>query len=175
MNTDKQLSIAVLRSRAKALAKLPASQTKIEDGLELVEFLVAGDKYAVDSLSVREVYALRELTPLPCAPTFILGIVNVRGQILAVLDIRRLLDLTATGLTNASRIIVVEDNGSEVGLLADEILGVSRIQPDDLQSTLPTLTGIRGEYLKGVTDARVVVLDLSKIMADIVVNDEAET
>ena len=93
----------------------------------------------------------KELTPLPCCPPFVLGIVNVRGRILPVLDIKKFFGLPEKGLTDLHRIILVGGNDLELGLLADTIVGVRAVAVGDLQPALPTLTGIRGDYLKGVT------------------------
>ena len=119
---------------------------------------------------------MKELTPLPCTPPFVLGIVNVRGRILPVLDLKKFFDLPEKGLTDLHRIILVRGNDLELGLLADVIVGVRSIPADSLQPSLPTLTGVRSDYLKGVTAERLVVLDLARILADpkIIVHEEVE-
>ena len=144
--------------------------------LEVLEFRLAQERYALEDRWVQEVCPLKELTPLPCTPPFVLGIVNVRGRILPVLDLKKFFDLPEQGLTDLHRIILVRGNDLELGLLADVIVGVRSIPADSLQPSLPTLTGIRGEYLKGVTAERLVVLDLARILADpkIIVHEEVE-
>jgi purine-binding chemotaxis protein CheW len=79
-------------------------------------------------------------------------------------------------LTDLHRIILVHGNDLEFGVLADVIVGVRSIRVESLQPSLPTLTGIRAEYLKGVTAERLVVLDLERLLADpkIIVNEEVE-
>jgi purine-binding chemotaxis protein CheW len=165
-----------LRSRARALAR-PAEAAEVAEGsLELLEFRLAHERYALETRYVHEVHPLKDLTPLPCTPPFILGIVNVRGRIVAVLDIRKFFDLPQEGLTDLHRIILVRDNDLEFGLLADAIVGVLKIDAQDLQPALPTLTGIRADYLKGVARERLVVLELAHILADpkILVHEEVE-
>jgi purine-binding chemotaxis protein CheW len=116
------------------------------------------------------------LTPLPCTPAFIRGIVNVRGRIVPVLDLKKFFDLPETGLTDLHRIILLRSEDLELGLLADLSVGVRSIPLESLQPSLPTLTGIRSEYLEGVTSDRLVVLDGARILADpkIIVQDEPE-
>jgi len=140
----------------------------------LVEFRLAKERYALESRWVQEVCPLKELTPLPCTPPFVLGIVNVRGRILPVLDLKNFFDLPEQGLTDLRRLILVRGDDLELGLLADDIVGVRSLPMDSLQLSLPTLTGIRSDYLKGVTAERLVVLDLARILADpkIIVHDE---
>jgi purine-binding chemotaxis protein CheW len=166
----------VLRDRARTLARTPAQPPAAETLLELLEFRLAQERYALETRYIQEVYPLRDLTPLPGTPPFVLGIVNVRGRILPVLDLKKFFDLPEKGLTDLHRIILVQGEGLELGLLADVIVGVHSVPQDCLQPSLPTLTGIRADYLKGVTDERLVVLDLARILSDprIVVQTEVE-
>ena len=166
----------ILRVRAQALARPPERAAVTEASLELLEFRLVRESYALETRYVREVYALKNLTPLPCTPQFVLGIVNVRGRIVPVLDLKKFFDLPEQGLTDLHRIILVKGDDLELGLLADVIVGVRTIPVDSLQPSLPTLTGIRADYLKGVTSERLVVLDLERILADpkIVVREEVE-
>lgn len=166
----------ILRARARALARPPESAAVAEASLEVLEFRLAQERYALETRYVREVHPLKNLTPLPCTPPFVLGIVNVRGRILPVLDLKKIFDLPENGLTDLHRIILVSGNDLELGLLADVSVGVRSIPVDSLQASLPTLTGIGAEYLKGVTAERLVVLDMGRILADprIIVNEEVE-
>jgi len=166
----------ILRARARALARPPERAAVAEASLEVLEFQLAQERYALETSYVREVHPLKNLTPLPCTPPFVLGIVNVRGRILAVLDLKKFFGLPENGLTDLHRIILVGGNGLELGLLADVSVGVRSIPVDSLQASLPTLTGIGAEYLKGVTAERLVVLDMGRILADprIIVHEEVE-
>jgi purine-binding chemotaxis protein CheW len=164
----------ILHARARALAREPKKKEEIEKSIEVVEFLLAYERYGIESRFVREVYPLRELTPLPCTPAFVLGIINVRGQILSVIDIKKFFDLPEKGLTDLNKVIIVHGGGLDLGILADVILGIRTVPLRDLQPSLPTLTGIRAEYLRGVTKDRLVVINADKIVSDktIVVEEE---
>lgn len=166
----------ILRARAQALAQPTERADVTGASIEVLEFRLAGECYAVETRHVREVYPLKDLTPIPCTPPFVRGIVNVRGRITPVIDIKTFFDLPDTGLTDLHRIILIRGNNFEVGLLADASVAVRAIPLDTLQPTLPTLTGIRSDYLKGVTVERLVVLDLDRILTDpkIVVHEEVE-
>jgi purine-binding chemotaxis protein CheW len=156
----------ILRARAQVLAQEPECAEATPRGLEVVEFLLAYESYGVESLYVREVHPLKELTPLPCMPPFVLGIINVRGQILSVIDLKRFFGLPEKGLTDRNKVIVLHDDTMAFGILADAILGVRSIPLATIQPSLPTLTGIRAAYLKGVTGERLVILDAAKLLAD---------
>ncbi|MCL5267335.1 MAG: chemotaxis protein CheW [Bacteroidetes bacterium] len=173
----------ILKARAKALAREP----KVEEQkyIEVVEFLLAYEKYGIVSSYVREVYPLKELTPVPCTPRFVLGIVNARGQILSVIDIKKFFDIPEKGLTDLNKVIIIQSDSlpagtprtsgsGPIGILADVILGVSHVALGELQPSLPTLTGIREEYLMGVSRDRVAILDAGKLLSDrnIIVHEE---
>jgi len=156
----------ILKARAQALAREPEPAEAADAHIEIVEFILAYERYAVETHYVREVYPLENLTPLPCTPGFVLGIVNVRGEILSVIDIKKFFDLPEKGLTDLNKVIVLQAGNMLFGILADAIVGVRHIPLTDIQPSLPTLTGVREEYLKGVTPERLVVLDAEKLLTD---------
>lgn len=163
----------VLEERARALAREPARAEAENEWVEVLEFTLAHERYAIASEHVREVYPLEELTPLPCTPAFVLGIVNLRGEILSVIDIKKFFDLPEKGLTDLNKVIVLESEDMMFGMVADAIGGVRRILRAGIQPSLLTLTGIREDYLQGVTAERVVVLDAGKLLSDekLIVNE----
>lgn len=170
-------SAQILRDRAQALARPPEHTAVAHTSMEVLEFRLAQEAYALETRYVCEVYPLKDLTPLPCTPAFVLGIVNVRGRITPVIDIKKFFDLPDHGITDLHRVILVRGTDLEFGLLADSIVGVRTIPLESLQPSLPTLTGIRGDYLKGVTAERLVVLDLERIFADpkMIVKEEVDS
>ena len=165
----------ILKARAHELAREPAATGAEQDALEVVEFALAGERYALPLASVREVGVLKDLTPVPGTPAFIAGIVNLRGEIHTVIDLKKFFDLPDAGITELNRVLVLAGDDLRLGILADAIHGVRALAPEELQSSLPTLTGIRAEYLRGITAERLIVLDASRIVADesILVCDEA--
>jgi purine-binding chemotaxis protein CheW len=166
----------LLKARARELARNGEKEKPVGESIEVVEFLLAYEKYGIESSYVREIYPLRELTPVPCTPPFVLGIINVRGEIVSVIDMKKFFDLPERGLTDMNKVIIVHDDKMEFGILADAILGVRSILREDIQPSLPTLTGIRAEYLQGMTKEPLVVLDTAKILSakNLVVHDEME-
>lgn len=156
----------ILKARAQALAREPMPAEAADKHIEVVEFVLAHERYAIESHYVREVAPLENLTPLPCTPAFVLGIVNVRGEILSVIDLKKFFDLPEKGLTDLNKVIVLQSGNMLFGILADVIAGVRCIPLTGIQPSLPTLTGVREEYLKGVTAERIVVLDAEKLLMD---------
>ncbi|OIR03302.1 chemotaxis protein CheW [mine drainage metagenome] len=156
----------ILRERARALAREAVPAETADATIEVIEFLLAHEQYAIASEYVRGVDPLEDLTPLPCTPPFVLGIVNVRGEILSIIDLKKFFDLPEKGLTDLNKVIVLESANMVFGIVVDAISGVRRILRTDIQSSLPTLTGIREDYLLGVTAERVVILDAEKLLTD---------
>jgi len=164
----------ILKARAQMLAR-EVQETADGDAIEIVEFMLANEHYGIESNYVREIYPLKDYTPLPCTPPFVLGLMNVRGQIVSVIDIKKFFDMPEKGISDLNKVIIIHDDKMEFGILADSILGVRNIAVRGLQPPLPTLTGIREEFLRGITRERMVVLDAKKLLADknIVVHEEA--
>lgn len=166
----------ILRARAMALGHTVTQTAPAAAGLEVIEFVLADEHYGLETSHVREVLPLKEITPLPCTPAFVCGIINVRGQILTVMDLKKFFDLPEEGIADLHHVIIVRAADIEIGILADVVLGVRYIAPEATQRSLPTLTGLRREYLQGVTNQRLVILDAAKILSDqrLVVNEEVE-
>jgi purine-binding chemotaxis protein CheW len=162
----------ILRARARAAAREPAP-ADAGDRIQVVEFLLAYERHAVETSWVREVVALRELTPLPGVPAFVAGLINVRGRIVAVVDLKAFFDLPRKGLPDLNRVIVIGDDSIEFGLLVDAVHGVVELRRDELQPALPTLSGVRAEFLCGIAPPQLAVLDAGRILRDprVVVHD----
>lgn len=167
----------ILKARARILAQESTKPQAADESIEIVEFLLANEKYGIESFSVREVYPIRDLTPLPCTPSYVYGIINVRGHIVSVIDIKKFFDLPERGLADLNKVIVVQNDAMEFGILADAMIGVRSVPLKEIQQSLPTLTGIRAEYLKGVTKERLVIFDIAKFLSDkkIMVHEEIES
>jgi purine-binding chemotaxis protein CheW len=166
----------ILKSRAMELAKEKKINKYSGKTIMIVEFSLAYERYGIELFYLQEVYPLKDITPLPGVPSFVIGIINVRGQILSVIDLKKLFDLPEKGLTNLDRVLIVDDNKMGFGILADAVLNIHSIPIEEIQPSLPTLKGIREEYLKGVTKDGIVILDIKNLLSDkkIIVHEEVE-
>ena len=93
---------------------------------------------------------------------------------IAVVDLKKFFDLPASGLHDLHEVIILHSEEMNLGILADDVVGVRRVPVSQLQASLPTLRGIGQQYLRGVTGERLVVLDAGKLLADktLIVNEE---
>jgi len=134
--------------------------------VEIIEFVLATERYGIESAFVKEVYPLKDFTPLPGVPSYIMGIVNVRGQILPVVDLRKFFSLSERGLGEMNKLIILRNDQMEFGIVADLVEGTRTLAIDDIMATPVTVTGIGETYLKGVTKEHIIVLDAESLLND---------
>jgi purine-binding chemotaxis protein CheW len=165
MSADASDAEQILQERARALAAPQVAQDEGES-IEVVEFVLSRERYGFEASRVRSVHPLRQLTVVPCTPPHVLGVVNLRGHVLAVIDIRRFFGLPQRGLADLDKVVVLTDGAMEFGVLADSVPGARRIRRDALQAGIATFTGIRQAYLLGVTAEGLAVLDAQRLLDD---------
>ena len=155
----------ILRARARDLSREEPAVEDAGGAADALELLLSGERYAVESSFVVEVLPVRELTPLPGTPEFILGIVYVRGRVLCLNDLSRFLGLPQKGLSERDKAVVLRKGQMEIAVLAEAIEGIRTFRPADLQM-LPPLQGVERAFLLGVTSDGVSVLDARCILDD---------
>lgn len=144
--------------------------TKNETGMvELATFYVGEALCGMDILKVQEINKLMEMTSVPQAPDYVMGILNLRGQIVTIIDLGKKLGLDTTELTESSRNIIVNSKGEYVGLLVSRISDVVDAAWDKVEAPPANIGGVQGRYFKGVfkTDSRLVgILDVEKVLLE---------
>lgn len=140
----------------------PAAETEVP--LDVMVFELCGEIYAVEARYVVEARPLRGFTALPSLPNFIMGIVNVRGRVVSIVDLRRLFDMPQRGLSDLNHLVVLQNAEMEFGLLTDRLLGVEALRPSELVPELANLDGQRSAYLLGISRRQWVVLDAGKLL-----------
>ncbi|MFK7759279.1 MAG: chemotaxis protein CheW [Phycisphaerales bacterium] len=136
--------------------------------LRLVSFNVGNEQFAVDILSVQEINRMMELTEVPQSPPGVCGVINLRGQIVPVLDLRTRLGLEKTPYSEASRIIVVEVRSTTVGFIVDEVHEVLKIERSTVEPTPEITTQAQSKYILGVAkldNSLLMLLDLNELMS----------
>jgi purine-binding chemotaxis protein CheW len=154
--------IDVLRERAAALARVPrmARSTTL---MPTVVFQLSDELYAIDARVVLQVIALRDLTPLPGARAPLFGVTHWRGDVLTILDLRDLLGVRQRGVTDLSRVVVVDGGRAPFGILADAARDFIDIDVSSL-SGLPDEDRARRELVRGITHDAVLVLDTDGLL-----------
>jgi len=174
IKVDPDKKRTILKQRAALYSKPPEKKADMGVQIDGIEFLLTEELYIIDARFVVEVIPLKELTPLPCAPSFILGIINVRGKILSVVNLKPIFNLAEKGITNLNRVIILKHLDIEMGILVDEIIGRVAVFPDHLKTSMPTITGTQKDYLVGITEERAIVFNIENFLTSsgIIVNEE---
>jgi len=155
----------ILSQRARELAKPEKEGESGAESIDILSFEIGGESYAVETAFVVEVLPLRELTPLPGAPEFILGIVYVRGRVLCLNDLSRFFGLPQKGLSERDKVVVLRKGEMEIGVLAEAIVGTRALAREDIR-TLPAAGQAGHGFLKGVTPDGTSVIDAAVILDD---------
>ena len=139
------------------------------DLLQLVTFNIAEEEFGVDILSVQEIIRLMQVTHVPRAPACIEGVINLRGKVIPVIDMRKRFNLPAVERDSHTRIIVMEFGSAKiVGFLVDAVSEVLRIPASTVESAPAVVSGVGSEYIKGVgklDDRLLILLDLDRLLA----------
>lgn len=138
----------------------------LEEVSQVVSFEIGAEEYAVDILEVQEINRMVEITRVPTAPSYVEGVINLRGKVIPIIDLRLRFGLPATDRTTESRIVVVDVNRNVIGLIVDSVSEVLRI-PNSLIEPPPNGKGGGAEFHKGVgrMDNRLLILlDLKRLL-----------
>jgi purine-binding chemotaxis protein CheW len=134
---------------------------------QLISFIVGDEEYGLDILRVKEVIRIREITRLPKAPSFVKGIINLRGDVIPIIDLRDKFGLEHKSYTATTRVIVVDVEDKLVGMVVDAASQVVRVPADQIEPPPPIVGGLSAEYIRGVgkLDERLVILlNIDKIL-----------
>lgn len=149
--------------------EIPEGERRPKPQIRLVPFSLADEWYAVDIEYVHEVLKIPSITKVPGIPNFILGVVNIRGNITSVTDLKKLFSLAETEINSESRIIVIRASKKTTGILVDSVGKALLLPLDSLQPALSTISEINADYIKGeikLQDGRLLtILDMERIMS----------
>jgi len=145
-----------------------SDQIKSKD-MQVVVFSLGGEEYSVDISMVREIIRMVDLTRIPKLPEFIEGVINLRGQITTVIDLRKRFEMEPV-VNDNNRIIIVDSKGEPIGIIVDSVSEVMTVPPGQIED-MPSIKHARTqEYLKGickVDDRILILLDLDKILTEL--------
>ena len=136
--------------------------------LQLVTFRLGNEEFSMDILKVQEIIRHMNLTRVPRTPDFVDGVINLRGRVIPVLDLRKRFGMAADEKTNETRIIVVDVDNSIVGLKVDAVSEVLRLPADTVEPPPLLVKGTESDYIKGVGKLEgrlIILLDVGKILS----------
>lgn len=137
--------------------------------IQLVSFHLVGEQFALPIHDTREITLMMDITPVPSAPDFVEGVINLRGQILPIIDLRKRFELEPKPYDADTRIIICQLSGNMVGLVVDAIHEVMRV-PENSITPAPQIVagGIGNEYIKGITHQgkdMIILINLGKVFS----------
>jgi purine-binding chemotaxis protein CheW len=131
-----------------AASALSAAKSSAE--IQIVVFELGSERYGLDIASVYEIIRHQPITAVPQAPTYVKGVINLRGRIIPVVDLRDRFEMAQGELTKASRIVVAEASGTRVGLVVDGVSEVLMVPTDAIEPTPDVAAGVDASYQKGI-------------------------
>lgn len=135
---------------------------------QLVVFELAGESYGVDIGAVNAIIRMQKITESPGTPEFAAGVTDLLGSIIPVIDLRKRLGLTASEVTRASRIVIVEASGQMIGIVVDAVTETMRLSCESVELPSPIVTSVDSAYVRGVgklENRLIILLDLAKILS----------
>lgn len=141
-----------------------------DDLIQLVTFRIGEEEFGVDIVAVKEIIRLMQITMVPRAPEFIEGVINLRGKVIPVVNMRKRFNKGQVTPDSSTRIVVMELDQKIVGFLVDGVSEVLRIPETTVEDPPPVVAGIGSEYIRGIgkLDTRLLILlDLDHLLGSI--------
>lgn len=138
-----------------------------DEPIQLVTFSIGEEEFGVDILKVQEIIRTMEITKVPRAPEFVEGVINLRGKVIPIVDLRKRFGLETRDHDKHTRIIVIEINQMIVGFVVDSVSEVLRIPANTVEPP-PVVSGLESEYISGVgklQDRLLILLDLNRLLS----------
>jgi purine-binding chemotaxis protein CheW len=143
------------------------NRNKIDLVLQWGTFRLSDEIYGINVMQIREVLRYTEITPVPGAPYFVLGIINLRGNVVTVIDTRKRFGLPPGGVNNQTRIMIVEVQGQVLGLMVDSVAEVIYLKQSEVEMTPNVSNDETSKFIQGVcnkNDELLILVDLEKMI-----------
>jgi purine-binding chemotaxis protein CheW len=153
----------------------PGVSTEI---MQLVTFKLGNEEYAVDILKVQEINRMKEITRVPNTPAYVEGVINLRGKVIPVVNLRSKFSLEDRENDIQSRIMIMDIQGITMGLVVDAVSEVLRIPSNIVEPTPPMASNISTEYIKGIAkleDRLIILLDMEMLVGKVEDSPEMES
>jgi len=140
-----------------------------DEVIQWVTFKLADETYGINVMQVQEVLRVSEIAPVPGAPHYVLGIINLRGNVVTVIDTRIRLGLTVSEMTDSTRIVIIETARNVVGILVDCVAEVVDVASSEVESAPNVGSDDSANYIQGVASREnelLILVDLNKLLTD---------
>lgn len=140
-----------------------------DEVLQWVTFQLEDETYGINVMQVREVLRYTEIAPVPGAPDYVLGIINLRGNVVTVIDTRSRFGLTQGEVTDNTRVIVIEAESQVIGIMVDSVAEVVYLKTSEIDTTPSVGTDESAKFIQGVSNRNghlLILVDLNKLLSD---------
>lgn len=137
--------------------------------IQWVTFFLENEKYGIQVMQVQEVLRVTEIAPVPGAPDYVLGIINLRGNVVTVVDARKRFGLPEKESDDATRIVIIESGDQVVGILVDSVAEVVDLHANDIEAAPNVGTDESSRYIQGVSsqgEELLILVDVDKLLTD---------
>ena len=163
---DSNNTADLLKARAAVLKKPPVQENETDHYLHGTAFNLFYTTYFIESIYISEIQLLSSITPLPGHSGVFSGITNFRGKIIAVVNLAELLNMHTNAITNQNKIIFLEHDGIEFGILADEIAGNILVNPADLKKDTSSIVGDNTRLFHGISADKMLIINGAELITD---------
>lgn len=146
-----------------------AASERDDEVLQWVTYKLGDETYGINVMQVQEVLRHTEIAPVPGAPDYVLGIINLRGNVVTVIDTRARFGLEPTELSDNSRIVIIESDEQVVGILVDSVAEVVYLRSSEIDSAPNVGTEESAKFIQGVSNREgqlLILVDLNKLLSD---------
>lgn len=146
-----------------------AAEAVTDPVIQLVTFKLADETYGIDVMHVQEVLRISEIAPVPGAPAYVLGIINLRGNVVTVIDTRSRFGLPSAETDDSSRIVIIESEEMVVGILVDSVAEVVELNQSEIDSAPNVGNDESSRYIQGVANREsdlLIVVDLNRLLTE---------
>lgn len=137
--------------------------------LRWVTFKLAKEKYGINVMQVQEVLRVTEIAPVPGAPSYVIGIINLRGNVVTVIDTRKRFGLSPKEMDDSTRIVIVESEDQVIGILVDSVAEVVDLRASEIEGSPNVGSDDNAEFIQGVASLEgelLIIIDLNKLLTD---------
>jgi chemotaxis signal transduction protein len=167
LESDQERMRAVWRQRAVRLSRRPLAARTAQDDFQVMVLEIGDERYGIELADVAEVLPPIQVTPVPGAPPFFSGVVNVHGEIRPVADLKHLLGIKTAGYGNLARVILLRKQGREMGLIVDRVEQIRSVASGNLPAGGDRFTKLSARYLKELRHDTLMLLDTEALFAEL--------
>lgn len=156
----------ILKKRTAETAKVKVEELDTGEYLNVIEFELGSEHYAIETIYLKEVHRGDTIYKIPNTPDFIHGVINFRGKIITIVDLKSFFQLDSSNDEKTTSKIIVEINNVLLGFTVDRIIGIREIPSGNIQKTKLSLQKIKESFIKGINNETLIVLDIENIVND---------